>query len=77
MILLTSKIRLLIKGFRQQECMKYFDMYSHVSRITSIQTLIDIAMLIDIAAINKIKIHQMNVKTTFLNGDLNEEVHME
>jgi hypothetical protein len=51
MILLTSKIRLLIKGFRQQECMEYFDMYSHVSRITSIQTLIDIA------AINKIKIH--------------------
>jgi len=71
MILLTSKIRLLIKGFRQQECMEYFDMYSHVSRITSIQTLIDTA------AINKIKIHQMNVKTTFLNGDLNEEVHME
>jgi hypothetical protein len=57
--------------------MEYFDMYSHVSRITSIQTLIDIAMLIDIATINKIKIHQMNVKTTFLNGDLNEEVHME
>lgn len=56
MTLLTGKIRLLIKGFRQQECMEYFDMYSHVSRITSIQTLIDIAV------INKIKIHQMNVK---------------
>jgi len=34
-------------------------------------------MLIVIASINKLEIHQMNVKTTFLNGDLEEEVYVE
>jgi hypothetical protein len=42
-----------------------------VSRITSIR------ILIGIATINKLKIHQMDIKKAFLNGDLNEEVYME
>jgi hypothetical protein len=42
-----------------------------VSKIISIRTLIAIA------AINKLEIHQMNVKIIFLNGDLKEEVYME
>ena len=40
-------------------------------RITSI------CMLIDIATLHNIEIHQMDVKTTFLNGDLNEEIYMD
>ena len=42
------KIRLVVKGFRQQEGVSYFDTYSPVSRITSIR------MLIVIAYINKL-----------------------
>jgi hypothetical protein len=42
-----------------------------VSIITSILTLIVIAV------INKIEIHQMDIKITFLNSDLEEEVYME
>jgi hypothetical protein len=42
-----------------------------VSRITSIR------ILIGIATINKLKIHQMDIKKAFLNGGLNEEVYME
>jgi len=65
------KARLVIKGFRQKEGLDYFDTYSPVTRITSIR------MLIAIAALYNLEIHQMDVKTAFLNGDLDEEIYME
>ena len=34
-------------------------------------------MLITIAAIHNLEIHQIGVKTAFLNGDLDEEIYME
>ena len=34
-------------------------------------------MLIVIAALHNFKIHQMDVKIAFLNGDLNEEIYMD
>ena len=34
-------------------------------------------MLIAIAAIHNLEIHQMDVKTAFLNGDVDEEIYME
>ena len=42
-----------------------------MTRISSIR------MLIAIAAIHNFEIHQMDVKTAFLNGDLDEEIYME
>ena len=65
------KARLVAKGYRQKEGLDYFDTYSPVSRITSIKTLIAIASL------NNMEIHQMDVKTAFLNGELDEEIYME
>ena len=65
------KARLVAKGYRQKEGLDYFDTYSPVTRITSIR------MLIDIAALHNLEIHQMDLKTTFLNGELDEEIYME
>ena len=65
------KARLVIKGFRQKEDLDYFDTYSPVTRITSIR------MLIAIASILNLEIHQMDVKTAFLNGELEEEIYMQ
>nr|GEW57124.1 zinc finger, CCHC-type [Tanacetum cinerariifolium] len=64
------KSRLVIQGFRQKEGINYFDTYAPVARITTIR------LLLALAAIHNLVIHQMDVKTTFLNGDLDEEVYM-
>ena len=65
------KARLVVKGYRQKEGLDLFDTYSPVTRITSIR------MLIALVAVHDFKIHQMDVKTTFLNGELEEEIYME
>ncbi|GJR75331.1 calcineurin B-like protein 4 [Tanacetum coccineum] len=64
------KERLVIKGYRQREGLDYFDTYSPVTRITLIR------MVLAIAALRNLEVHQMNVKTAFLNGDLEEEIYM-
>ena len=65
------KARLVIKGYRQKEGLDYFDTYSPVTRITSIR------MILAITALRNLEVHQMDVKTAFLNGDLEEEIYME
>ncbi|KAK9052683.1 hypothetical protein SSX86_029313 [Deinandra increscens subsp. villosa] len=65
------KARLVIKGYRQKEGLDYFDTYSPVTRITSVR------LVLAIAALRKLEVHQMDVKTAFLNGELDEEIYME
>ena len=65
------KARLVIKGYKQKEGEDYFDIYSPVSRITTIR------IILAIAALRNLDVHQMDVKTAFLNGDLEEEIYME
>ncbi|GJY73521.1 zinc finger, CCHC-type containing protein [Tanacetum coccineum] len=64
------KVRLVIQGFRQKSRINYFDTYALVTRISTI------IPLIALASIHNLIIHQMDVKTVFLNGELNEEVYM-
>ena len=61
----------MIKGYKQIEDLDYFDMYYLVTRINSIR------MMFAIDALRNLEVHQMDVKTTFLNGDLDEEIYME
>lgn len=49
----------------------YFDTFAPVTRITFIR------VLLALVSIYNLFVHQMNVKTVFLNGDLDEEVYME
>ena len=65
------KARLVAKGFKQLEGLEFFDTYYLVTRITSIRLLVAMAAIFDL------QIHQMDVKTAFLNGDLNEEIYMD
>ena len=59
------------KAFKQKADLDFFDTFSLVTRITSIR------LLIAIVAIYDLKIHQMDIKTAFLNGDLEEEIYMD
>ena len=59
------------KDFKQREGVDYFDTYAPVARITSIR------VLLALASIYKLIVHQIDVKTAFLNGDLDKEVYME
>jgi hypothetical protein len=65
------KARLVAKGFTQKEGEDFFDTYSLVTRLTTIR------VLVALAASHGLLIHQMDVKTTFLNGELDEKIYMQ
>jgi len=64
------KARLVIRGFDRRKGIDYFDTYSPVTKIAIIRALIAIAAIYDVV------VHQMDVKTAFLNGDPEEEIYM-
>ena len=65
------KVKLVAKGFKQQADLDFFNTFFPVTRVTSIR------LLIAVAAIHDLKIHQMDVKIAFLNGNLGEEIYMD
>ncbi|GJV26335.1 retrotransposon protein, putative, ty1-copia subclass [Tanacetum coccineum] len=67
----TCKVRLVAKGFTQTPWIDYEETFSTVVDIRAIRILIAIAAFYDY------EIWQIDVKTAFLNGYLNEEVYME
>ena len=64
------KARLVAKGYTQKEGEDFFDTYSP-ARLTTIRALIFLA------ASYGLIIHQMDVKTAFLNRELDAEIYMD
>ncbi|GJT11279.1 retrovirus-related pol polyprotein from transposon TNT 1-94 [Tanacetum coccineum] len=66
----NSRLGLVAKGYRQEEGIDFEESFAPVARIEAIQ------IFIANAASKNITIYQMDVKTTFLNGELKEEVYV-
>ncbi|GKA27460.1 retrovirus-related pol polyprotein from transposon TNT 1-94 [Tanacetum coccineum] len=65
---LKNKARLVAKEYRQDEGIDFEESFAPIARIEAIR------IFIANAATKNMIIYQMDVKTTFLNGDLQEEV---
>ena len=67
----TYKARLVAKGFRQRQGIDYEETFLPVAMLKSIRILLAIAAHYDY------KVWQMDVKTGFLNGYIEEDIFME
>ncbi|GJT44388.1 retrovirus-related pol polyprotein from transposon TNT 1-94 [Tanacetum coccineum] len=67
---LKNKARLVAKGYRQEEGINFEESFAPVAQIEAIR------IFIANAANKNMIIYQMDVKTTFLNGELKKEVYI-
>jgi hypothetical protein len=65
------KIWLVSKGFSQVEGIDYNETFSHIAKMNSIH------LVLAPAASHKWEFHQMDVKSSFLHGNFQEEIYME
>ena len=68
--MITYKARLVAKGYHEKQGVEYDETFSPVAILKSIRIILAIAAHYDY------DIWQMDMKTTFLNGNLTEEVYM-
>jgi hypothetical protein len=61
---------LVTKGFTQQHGIDFVDTYSPVAKFTSNKIIMSIVAKMDL------ELHQLDMKTSFLNGELKEDIHM-
>jgi hypothetical protein len=70
-VVTKNKARLVGKGYTQVECLDFGETYAPVARLESIHILLAYATHHDF------NLFQMDVKSAFLNGPLQEEVYVE
>ena len=63
--------RLVVKGFNQKKGIDYDEIFSPVVKMSSIRVVLGMAATMDL------EIEQLDVKTAFLHGDLEEVIYME
>ncbi|GJY12254.1 retrovirus-related pol polyprotein from transposon TNT 1-94 [Tanacetum coccineum] len=64
------KARLMVKGFQQKRGVDYNEIFSPVVKMTTIR------LVLSIVAAKDLYLEQLDVKTTFLHGDLDEDIYM-
>ena len=64
------KARLVAKGYSQVPRIDFGDIFSPVAKVTSIRLFLSVSTAFDF------EVEQMDVKTTFLHGDLEEGIYM-
>eukprot|EP00253_Pinus_taeda_P036015 PITA_36015 len=68
---IRNKARLICKGYAQQEFIDFEETFAPIARLEAIR------MFLALSSFQKFKVYQMDVKSSFLNGDLEEEVYIE
>jgi hypothetical protein len=66
-----NKARLVAKGYSQVEGLDFGETFAPVARLEAIQ------LLLAYSSLNDIKLYQMDVKSVFLNGEINELIYIE
>ena len=69
-IVIRNKARLVAQGYRQEEGIDYDETFTPVARFEAIR------LFLAFATHKNFKVYQMDVKSTFLNGELQEEVYV-
>ena len=65
------KTRIVVKGFSLLEGRDFFEAYSSTARYSTIR------VLLNLAAQYQRKQRQMDIKTPYLNADIEEDIYME